>query len=107
DNTGSLIHDRQFYVNHEADYRSHELQAFFDVGEDWTFTSGIFFYNAEIDQRGDFYSSVEEAKYRDPYGDVLGIDTAIFGTGPMVELFSARRSCKVDNPAASCERNYA
>ena len=30
DNTGSLFMDRQFYVNHEADYSSHELQAFYD-----------------------------------------------------------------------------
>jgi hypothetical protein len=28
DNSASKIHDRQFYVNHEADYKSHELQAF-------------------------------------------------------------------------------
>ena len=28
DNTASLFQDRQFYVNHEADYTSHELQTF-------------------------------------------------------------------------------
>lgn len=107
DNTGSLIHDRQFYVNHEADYRSHELQAFFDVGDDWTFTSGIFFYNAEIDQRGDYFSSVGEAKYREAYVDNTGLAGAIF-PGPMVHLFSAKRTCtQSDDPAASCERNYA
>lgn len=126
DNTGSLFHDRQFYVNHEATYRSHELQAFFDVGEHWTFTSGIFFYNAVIDQRGDFYSSVNEARMRDPYVDntalsqgaadaigapsLAGISASLlaFGGAPMVDLYSARRSCVLaDDPAASCQRNYA
>ena len=125
DNTGSLIHDRQFYVNHEADYRSHELQAFFDVGEDWTFTTGIFFYNAEIDQRGDFFSSVEEAKYRDAYVDntalspeaaaaigapgAAGLPASVlaFAGRPMANLYSAKRSCNVDDPAPSCARNYS
>ncbi|MEQ8858881.1 MAG: TonB-dependent receptor [Pseudomonadales bacterium] len=126
DNTASLIHDRQFYVNHEADYRSHELQAFFDVGENWTFTSGIFFYNAEIDQRGDFYSSLGEAKFRDAYIDntalsagaaaaigapgLEGINasTLAFAGRPMANLYSAKRSCTLsDNPAPSCARNYA
>ncbi len=126
DNTGSLVHDRQFYVNHEADYRSHELQAFYDLGESWTFTSGIFFYNAEIDQRGDLFSSVDESRYLLPYNDqsalsapaaaLLGnpaleglpAEIIAFGTGPMVDLYSAKRSCtQSDNPAPSCERNYA
>ena len=108
DNTGSLVHDRQFYVNHEATYRSHELQAFFDVGEKWTFTSGIFFYNAEIDQRGDLFSSVGQDRYRLPYNDATGLEAAIFGTGPMVDLFSAKHSCtQSDTPAPSCQRNYA
>ena len=30
DNTASKFHDRQFYVNHEASYESHELVAFID-----------------------------------------------------------------------------
>ena len=66
DNTASMIHDRQFYVNHEARYESHELQAFYDIGESLTFTSGIFFYDATINQRGDLYSSVGEARYAEP-----------------------------------------
>lgn len=108
DNTASQFHDRQFYVNHEADYRSHELQAFFDVGESWTFTSGIFFYNAEIDQRGDFYSSLEEAKYRDPYVDNTGTVAAFFPATEMVNLYSSKRACvNADDPAPACERNFA
>ena len=62
DNTGSLFMDRQFYVNHEADYSSHELQAFYDFSENFSVTSGIFFYDATIDQRGDFYSAVGSAQ---------------------------------------------
>ena len=57
DSTSSASFDRQYYVNHEAEYVSHELQLFWDVGENLTFTSGIFFYDSVIDQRYDFYSS--------------------------------------------------
>ena len=50
DNTASEFYDRQFYVNHEARYTSHELQAFYDLSDNLSFTSGIFFYDATIDQ---------------------------------------------------------
>ena len=88
DNTASMIHDRQFYVNHEARYESHELQAFYDIGESLTFTSGIFFYDATINQRGDLYSSVGEARYAEPYQD----NTGVYGVLPqeMVTLHSAK-----------------
>jgi len=66
DNSANLTRDNQFYVNHEAEYASHEFQLFWDVGDSLTFTSGIFFYNASIDQRYDFYSSVNQAQYSDP-----------------------------------------
>ena len=56
DNTASRFHDRQFYVNHEARYSSHELQAFYEINDTMSVTSGIFWYDATIDQRGDFYS---------------------------------------------------
>ncbi|MBL4679613.1 MAG: TonB-dependent receptor [Pseudomonadales bacterium] len=58
DSTASLTDDRQFYVNHEATYSSHEFQVFWDVSDTLTFTSGVFFYDATIDQRYDFFSSV-------------------------------------------------
>lgn len=66
DSTFSGTDDRQFYVNHEAEYRSHELQLFWDLGESMTFTSGIFFYDATIDQRYDYYSSVGATQFTDP-----------------------------------------
>ena len=106
DNTGSLIHDRQFYVNHEARYESHEIQAFYDIGENLTFTSGIFFYDATINQRGDFFTSLGTGRMTQPYQD----NTGIYGflSPDMVDLYSARRSCtESDNPAPTCERNYA
>jgi len=84
DNTASQFHDRQFYVNHEADYTSHELQAFWDISESVSLTSGIFFYDATIDQRGDFYSSVNEARLINEYEDntVLSAGAAgVFAAG--------------------------
>ena len=89
DNTASKFHDRQFYVNHEAVYESHELVAVVDFSEDFSLTSGIYFYDATIDQRGDFYSAVGERRFIDPYL----FSTAIFGPGPMTTLHGARDSC--------------
>ncbi|MDA8952308.1 TonB-dependent receptor [Pseudomonadales bacterium] len=77
DNTASQFHDRQFYVNHEADYTSHELQAFWDISENISLTTGVFFYDATIDQRGDFYSSLRsERKYTDAYTDNSSLSAA-------------------------------
>jgi len=64
DNTYSPTLDQQFYVNHEAEYVSHEFQLFWDVNENLSFTSGVFFYDSTIDQRYDFYST--DTKYSDP-----------------------------------------
>ena len=124
DNTGSLFHDRQFYVNHEADYDSHELQAFVDVTDTFSFTSGVFLYNATIDQRGDFYSTAPgETRYATPYNDrtalsagaaaaigapgLTGISASAlaFGARPMADLYSARDACKTANALATCARN--
>jgi len=109
DNTGSLFIDRQFYVNHEADYSSHELQAFYDFTENFSITSGIFFYDATIDQRGDFYSAVGSEKFENPYNDATGLATAFFNPGGntlVPSLHSARAACEASQ-AATCQRNYA
>ena len=66
DSTASLVDDRQYYVNHEAEYVSHELQLFWDLGESMTFTSGVFFYDSTIDQRYDFYTSTGSNQFTDP-----------------------------------------
>ena len=127
DNTYSQFHDRQFYVNHEADYSSHELQAFFEFSDTISVTSGVFWYDALIDQRGDFYSSIGEARMTQARsydssialgavgaGAVLGNAgltgapvNAILGAQAGINLFSAKDSCMVENPAATCARNYS
>ncbi len=92
DNTSSQTLDRQFYVNHEAEYVSHELQLFWDVGDNLTFTSGIFFYDSVIDQRYDFYSAGD--KYT---STTFGLDNilatvasgAVPGDPPLGFLFGA------------------
>ena len=124
DNTASMYNDTQFYVNHEAEYTSHELQAFYDFSDTFSITAGVFTYDATIDQRGDFYSSIGEARFTDPYIDntALGAGMAAyigapflagisatnlaFGGAPMVTLFSARASCNVASPADSCQPNH-
>lgn len=119
DNTASQFYDRQFYVNHEARYTSHELQAFWDVSDNLSFTSGVFFYDATIDQRGDFYSTVGDNRFLNPYNDVTGLDgivvsllPGIIGAGSsngvMPTLHSARTLCQ--DPATrriQCAVNYA
>jgi len=110
DNTGSLFHDRQFYVNHEAKYESHELQAFYELTDTLSFTSGIFSYDAKIDQRGDFYSALGEARFANGYTDNTGLhNLSFFGNNrPMATLHSARTVCRTAAvPAASCAVNYA
>ncbi|MDZ7684867.1 MAG: TonB-dependent receptor [Gammaproteobacteria bacterium] len=66
DNAYSTSDDRQFYVNHEAEYKSHEFQLFHDFSQNFTLTSGVFFYDSTIDQRGDFFSSTGTTEVTDP-----------------------------------------
>ncbi|MDB2594939.1 TonB-dependent receptor [Pseudomonadales bacterium] len=124
DNTASQFHDRQFYVNHEADYSSHELQAFWDVTDNFTLTIGGFIYDATIDQRGDFYSSVFENRFNNAatYNPAVGIGavgagaagvpvgtpvSALLGTVTGIGLFTAKNNCLVANPGVACARNYS
>ena len=124
DNTASQFHDRQFYVNHEADYSSHELQAFWDVTDNFTLTIGGFIYDATIDQRGDFYSSVSENRFNNAatYNPAVAIGavgagaagvpvgtpvSALLGTVTGIGLFTAKNNCLVANPGVACARNYS
>jgi len=84
DSSDSQLFDRQFYVSQEAEYVSHELQWFFDVNERLSFTTGIFYYDSKLSQRGDFFSSVGESRF------VNGSPIGPIGLGPQVGLFSAR-----------------
>ena len=58
DLTSSDVFDNQFYVSQEAEYVSHELQAFTDSPISFSMTSGLFYYDSKITQRGDFYDSL-------------------------------------------------
>ena len=58
DLTSSEVFDNQFYVSQEAEYVSHELQAFTDISDNFSLTSGLFYYDSKITQRGDFYDSL-------------------------------------------------
>lgn len=100
DNTASQFIDRQFYVNHEATYSSHEFQAFVDLSDTFSFTTGIFFYDAIIDQRGDFYSSVGEDRFINAYNDVTPLAGALGPARPT--LHSARAICRA---AGTCGIN--
>jgi outer membrane receptor protein involved in Fe transport len=105
DNTASLFHDRQFYVNHEARYQSHELQAFYEINDTMSVTSGVFWYEALIDQRGDFYSEVGSQRMQNPYpGNTI---EAFFGAAPMATLFSAKNVCLANPDRQSCQRNFS
>ena len=122
DNTYSQFHDRQFYVNHEADYSSHELQAFYEFSDTFSVTSGVFWYDALIDQRGDFYSSVGSDRMQNAYVDNTALSAGLsaatgipegvsasqlLGGNPMATLFSAKNTCLVENPGPACARNFS
>ena len=75
------------------------------VADNFTTTTGVFWYDATIDQRGDFYSTLDIPRYRDPYVDQTGL-FALLG-GAQVGLFSARDACRRRRPGGeSCQRNY-
>ncbi|MCB1646101.1 MAG: TonB-dependent receptor [Pseudomonadales bacterium] len=101
ESTFNTASDRQFYVNHEAEYNSHEIQAFWDINEDLSLTSGIFFYDATINQRGDYYSEAQQAQFRDadPYSVAAAAFLATVSPvfrADMVNLYTARDA----NPGA-------
>ncbi len=62
DLTDSQVFDNQFYVSQEAEYTSHELQAFTDISDALSLTTGLFYYDSKITQRGDFYDSLCDAE---------------------------------------------
>ncbi|MCW8193762.1 TonB-dependent receptor [Proteobacteria bacterium 005FR1] len=108
DLTASLAQDRNFYVNHEADYLSHEVQFFYEIGDNLNFTTGLFAYDSEIAQRGDFFSVVEEARYLDaapdlaiplgPFPAGANVSEVFFGPAA-VDLFSAERAAQEQGAA--------
>ena len=106
DLTNNKVFDNQFYVSQEAEYVSHELQAFTDVSDKLSVTSGLFYYDSKITQRGDFYDSNCQlnqpctSRYANPafgtaaspvpYG-AISPDLAFLDTLPQMTLFDAKR----------------
>ncbi len=104
DLTSSDVFDNQFYVSQEAEYTSHELQAFIDVNDQFSLTSGLFYYDSKITQRGDFYDSLCtlnqpcDSRYANPafgtaanpipYAAIPGL--GFMDTLPQMQLFSAK-----------------
>ncbi len=96
DLTSNTIFDNTFYVIQETEYVSHEVQFFIDPTEDLSITAGLFYYDAKISQRGDFYdhncfkNGTCGSRYAEdfPY-DALGVGflPALF---PKVDMFTAR-----------------
>ncbi len=102
DFTSSTNNDGQFYVNHEAEYVSHEVQSFWDVSDTLSFTSGVFYYKSLITQRGQFTDSTGGSRFTNAAADPkfipvapgvnIGLNTALFGDAPQVGLFTAKRA---------------
>ena len=102
DLTSSEIIDNTFYVIQETEYVSHELQFFFDPTEDLSITAGLFYYDAKISQRGDFYDHNCFKQPAEDCGSRYANDFpyAAFGLegfaafAPKVDLFRARQATK-------------
>ena len=106
DLTSSDVFDNQFYVSQEAEYMSHELQAFTDISDSFSMTSGLFYYDSKITQRGDFYDSLCQlnqpcsSRYANPafgtaanpipYG-AISPGLAFLDVTPQVGLFTAKQ----------------
>ena len=104
DLTSSKVFDNQFYVSQEAEYTSHELQAFTDINDKLSVTSGLFYYDSKITQRGDFWDSLCKlnqpcsSRYANPafgtaanpipYAAIPGL--GFFDALPQMQLFSAK-----------------
>ena len=106
DLTSNQVFDNQFYVSQEAEYTSHELQAFTDFSDQFSVTSGLFYYDSKITQRGNFYDSLCKlnqpctSRYANPafgtaanpipYG-AINPGLAFLDFTPQVGLFTAKQ----------------
>ena len=92
--------DQQFYVSQETEYTSHELQFFNDWNDQFTTTSGLFYYDAKITQRGDYYDSNGNGRFASDfnYGGVFGTSAPattqafLLSSLPKAGLFTAKQS---------------
>ena len=98
DFTDNPFQDEQFFVSQENEVFSHELKLFYNLGSKVSVTSGLFYYDAKITQRGDFFDSTGSARFGQDL-DLTGF-AGIPGLGflalPPVDLFSARGAFNSD-----------
>lgn len=95
-----------FYVSQENENFQHEFQFLFDFGERATLTTGLYWYEARITQRGDYYSEPGETRYTEAanYGSgqgVPGLNAAVLGAvfPGQQSLFSAKQQYAALDPA--------
>jgi outer membrane receptor protein involved in Fe transport len=100
--------DEQFYVSQETEYVSHELQFFNDWNDRLTSTTGLFYYQAAITQRGDYYNSNSNGRYTQGFNyapNTVGA-LAFIGGIPQVSLFTAKQQGLLERagatPAGNC-----
>ena len=94
--------DRQYYVSQETEYVSHELQFFNDWTDALTTTTGLFYYQAAITQRADFYNSNGGSKFNVDFNYAAATPIAAAAPGasfaglvpllPKVDLFTAKQA---------------
>lgn len=105
DDRSGMPHDLQFYAAQENENYQHELQFFWDIGDDITITAGLFMYENDIDQQLDFYHTDSWTKYTDNneatmYGVLAPLYAAFFpgidGAGGMVNHRTAQNMLAAD-----------
>ncbi len=104
DSSRSTVRDNEFYVNHEMQHDSHEIQAFYDINDNISVTSGVFWYIAKIDQRGDFFDTTQDGNSLyavDASNDPFHFGS-VFPDAPTVGLFSARNCRDAIRLTGSC-----
>ena len=109
DLSNNLDIDQQFYVSQENENYSHELQFFYGLDDVVTVTSGLFYYNAKINQRGDFYDSTKNAFYLEgtDYGALGTLMDAVFNSGEVAPgVFLLSGDVRM-NTARSLAREHA
>ena len=100
DLTSNVNSGETFYVSQENENFQHEFQFLFDFGDRATLTSGIYFYEARITQRGDFFSEPNETRYTEAadYDPLTGLVMGIVFPGEQ-NLFSAKGQYNALDPA--------
>ena len=90
---GNFSGDQQFYVSQETEYVSHELQFFNDWNDQLTTTTGLFYYQAAITQRGKWYDSNNNGIYTENFNYAAApANSQFLAIFPKVGLFTAKQA---------------